>query len=212
MAKRNPFEILGVSEDCNQDELYAAYKNLRNKYADQRFEPGEAGAEACVKMQEIEDAYNDANDIIASRYEIKYTGDDLSAVDTAIKAGNLEEAQNILDNCIRRTAKWHYLQSAVFFRKNWVGDAYKQLEIACQMEPDNEQFKEAKKAMATHIKANSTTQDNSFYNENNKEERTYVDMSSTRNSRGCDVCDVCSALLCADCCCECMGGDLISCC
>ena len=67
MAKRNPFEILGVSEDCNQDELYAAYKNLRNKYADQRFEPGEAGAEACVKMQEIEDAYKDANGIIASR-------------------------------------------------------------------------------------------------------------------------------------------------
>lgn len=29
---------------------------------------------------------------------------------------------------------------------------------------------------------------------------------------GCNSCDMCSSLICADCCCECMGGDLISCC
>ena len=29
---------------------------------------------------------------------------------------------------------------------------------------------------------------------------------------GCSACDVCNGLICADCCCECMGGDLISCC
>ena len=72
MAKRNPFEVLGVSENCTQDELYAAYKELRNKYADRRFEPGEAGAEACMKMQEIEDAYNDANDIIAHSHSCSH--------------------------------------------------------------------------------------------------------------------------------------------
>ena len=29
---------------------------------------------------------------------------------------------------------------------------------------------------------------------------------------GCSTCDICSGLMCADCCCECMGGDLIRCC
>ena len=29
---------------------------------------------------------------------------------------------------------------------------------------------------------------------------------------GCSACDLCSGLICADCCCECMGGDLIRCC
>jgi hypothetical protein len=29
---------------------------------------------------------------------------------------------------------------------------------------------------------------------------------------GMDGCDICSSLICADCCCECMGGDLIRCC
>ena len=28
----------------------------------------------------------------------------------------------------------------------------------------------------------------------------------------CNACDVCQGLVCADCCCECMGGDLIPCC
>lgn len=212
MAKRNPFEILGVDQNCTQDELYSAYKAKRSEYADKRFEPGEVGEEACVRLQEIEDAYNDAKEAIAERYEIHYTGDDLSSVDSAIKEGRLEEAQNILDNCVRRTARWHYLQSAIFFRKNWIGDAYKQLEYACQMDPDNELYKEAKRSMATHIKANSTTQDNSFYNDNGKEERPYANMNPGSSPRGCTVCDVCNGLICADCCCECMGGDLISCC
>jgi len=211
MAK-NPFVVLGVSENCTQDELYAAYKEKRALYSDMRFEPGEKGEEACLKLQEIEDAYNEANDIIAEGYEIKYTGEDLSDADRAIKEGKLDEAQAVLDNCANRNARWHYLQAAIFFRKNWIGDAYKQLEYACQMEPDNQQYQEAKKAMATHIKANSTAQGNSFYNANNTEERTYSNMNARQAGRGCTVCDCCNSLICADCCCECMGGDLISCC
>ena len=29
---------------------------------------------------------------------------------------------------------------------------------------------------------------------------------------GCNACDICNVLICADCCCECMGGELIPCC
>lgn len=31
-------------------------------------------------------------------------------------------------------------------------------------------------------------------------------------ANGCSGCDMCSGLICADCCCECMGGDLVPCC
>ena len=31
-------------------------------------------------------------------------------------------------------------------------------------------------------------------------------------ANGCSTCDICQGLICADCCCECMGGDLIRCC
>ena len=33
--------------------------------------------------------------------------------------------------------------------------------------------------------------------------------NANMNAGGCNSCDVCSSLICADCCCECMGGDLI---
>lgn len=211
MAK-SPFIILGVSENCTQNELYDAYKRERNKYADLRFEPGEVGADACAKLEEIETAYAEANEILLTRFDISYTGDNLDDADRAIKEGRLDEAQNILDNCVNRTAQWHYLQSAIFYRKNWANDALKQLEFACQMEPDNAKYAEAKQNMLNHIKANTTAQGQSFYNGENKEERSYVNLNNQNATRGCTVCDCCSSLICADCCCECMGGDLISCC
>lgn len=211
MAK-NPFMILNVSENCTQSELYDAYKTERNKYANLRFEPGEVGADACSKLEDIEAAYAEANEILRSRYDIAYTGENLEDADRAIKNGKLDEAQSILDNCVNRTAQWHYLQAAIFYRKNWASDALKQLEYACQMEPNNAKYAEAKQSMLNHIKANTTAQGESFYNGENKEERTYVNMNPQQNARGCSACDCCSSLICADCCCECMGGDLISCC
>ena len=210
MAK-NPFVVLGVSENCTQNELYEAYKTLRNKYADLRFEPGEVGADACVKLEEVEAAYQEATEILRSRYDIGYTGDNLDDVDRAIKDGNLDEAQKILDDCANRSAHWHYLQAAVFYRKGWLNDALKQLDFACQMEPDNQKYAESRKTLLDRLNANTTAQRSSFYNGENQNERSYSGMEEGQ-TRGCTACDCCSSLLCADCCCECMGGDLISCC
>ena len=36
--------------------------------------------------------------------------------------------------------------------------------------------------------------------------------NTNRQTGGCSGCDICASLACMDCCCECMGGDLISCC
>ena len=210
MAK-NPFVILGVSEDCTQNELYEAYKEQRNKFADLRFEPGEVGAEACARLEEIETAYAEANEVLRSRFVI-HEVNNFEDVDRAIKQGRLDDAQHILDNCANRTAEWHYLQAAIFYRKNWTADALKQLEYACQMEPNNLKYSEARQRMVNHIKANTTAQGQSFYNGDNREERTYANMNQQHQTRGCTACDCCSSLICADCCCECMGGDLISCC
>lgn len=210
MAEKNPFVILGVSENCTQSELAEAYESLKKKYSDLRFEAGEIGTDACEKLEEIEDAYARASEELRSRFDIQYTGSDLSDVDLAIKEDRLEDAQRILDDCAERSARWHYLQSAVFYRKGWTQDALRQLDFACQMEPDNQTYVEARKNMSEHIDAASAAR-HSFYSEDGRGERSYSRMEEG-GGRGCGICDCCSALLCADCCCECMGGDLISCC
>ncbi len=228
--QRNPFEILGVSESASRDELYAAYTQKRALYEEKRFNPGEEGAEACARLEEIEDAYNDACDILRERgYEsfssqsgsfYSETDDnrysmDLDKAEAFIKSGQMDAAQKILDDCTSRSAKWHYLQSAIFYRKNWHADALKQLEFACNMEPSNTKYADAKTALETEMRAHTTEKGNSFYSETEKNgESVYSGPEADfRNARrGCTVCDCCNSLLCADCCCECMGGDLIRCC
>ena len=39
------------------------------------------------------------------------------------------------------------MQSVVFYRKNWINESKKQLEIAIQLEPDNDKYKEAYKKL-----------------------------------------------------------------
>ncbi len=51
---------------------------------------------------------------------------------------------------------------------------------------------------------------NGYRNNPNDSSGQYRGSSSCCSSSG--PCDICSILCCADCCCECMGGDLIACC
>ncbi|MDD4316117.1 MAG: hypothetical protein PHC84_03025 [Clostridia bacterium] len=206
---KNPFITLGISENVTQNELYDTYKELRERYSKQRFAPGDEGAEACIRLEEVEAAYAEATEVLRSRYEISNFGDELSRVEDAIKENNLEKAQGFLDAELNRTAKWHYLQSVIFFRRGWNTDAYKQLEFACSMEPQNPKYAEAKEALF----AKMTEGRQNSYNPRGENERSYRNTPPQGGAaRGCTPCDCCSSLICADCCCECAGGDLISCC
>ncbi len=49
--QKNPYLILGVSEDATFAELQDAYTTLQNKYKADRFLEGEAGAEAIRKLE-----------------------------------------------------------------------------------------------------------------------------------------------------------------
>lgn len=210
--QKNPFVILGVDEKTvTQNELFEVYKELRDKYSKLRFAQGEEGADACRKLDEIEAAYAEATEILRSRYDISTYGDSLKNVEDAIKENNLEKAQDLLDAKQTRSARWHYLQSVIFYRKKWYGDALKQLDFACQMEPDNTKYTDARTALINQIQ--SDTSKRSFYSQtDNGEDRSYRNMPPQGEVRGCTPCNCCSSLICADCCCECMGGDLITCC
>ena len=46
-----------------------------------------------------------------------------------IKNGNISAAQSLLDGVNERNAEWHYLQSVIFYKKNWISESEKQLKI-----------------------------------------------------------------------------------
>ncbi len=141
MNKKN-LEILGLGENATVDEIKTAYENLRERYLEERFKDGEVGNNAARMLTRIETAYNDLMSEIGEASTMDEGGDMFGRVEQYLKEGNFNEAQRVLDSFNERGAQWHYLQSVVFYRKNWINESKKQLEIAIQLDPENTNYKE----------------------------------------------------------------------
>lgn len=154
MNKKN-LELFGLSEGATKEEITAKYDELRAKYLEERFMDGEVGNNAANMLTRIETAYGDLMRELAESAVTGEDGDNFTRVEELLKDGNLTEAQRILDGFNERGGRWHFLQSVLFYRKNWVNESKKQLEIAIQLEPDNEKYKETYKKLNDKIKYDS---------------------------------------------------------
>ena len=211
----NPFVIIGVSENATQSEILDAYKKKRAELQEHLFDAGEAGDNAARKITELDDAYQQAMEIAMDRATVSGEGEStFEAVKQAIRNKNPEEAQKALDNISNRSAEWHYYQSVVFYEKNWLSDSKKQLEIALSMDEGNEKYSRALENLKKKIDGSRPyeKQDGAsdVYHQSTTQGRSYQQRRDADAADGC--CAACQALICADCCCECMGGDLIRCC
>lgn len=210
----NPFVILGVDKNATQSEILEAYKQKRAYYQAHVFDEGESGAQAASMLNQLDDAYQQAMEMAVESATV--TGEGESAyeqVKQAIRSKDIETAQKLLDDMSYRGAEWHYYQSVVFYEKNWLNDTKKQLEIALQMDPQNDKYKRALDNLKKKIDGSRPYDkegSQGVYNADSAQtDRTYTQ----RDGAVADgICSACQALWCADCCCECMGGDLIRCC
>lgn len=135
------YEILGADETDTDEQILQKYEALKKKYSEDRFLEGEAGNEAAKMLNKIDVAYNE---IMSERRESRTMGNEASSftdVDKFIREGDLAKAQAALDAFNERSAEWHYLQSVVFYKKNWMNESKKQLEIAIQMDSSNEKYR-----------------------------------------------------------------------
>ena len=146
MNKQN-LEILGLSEGATKEDIKTSYETLRAKYLEERFMDGEVGNNAAKMLTKIEVAYNELINELSETASEFDADSAYSKVEETIKSGNLDQAQRELDSFNERGAQWHYLQSVVFYRKNWMNESKKQLEIALQLEPDNEKYKDSYKKL-----------------------------------------------------------------
>ena len=69
-------------------------------------------------------------------------GNDYSKVEELIRAGKLTNAQEIMDNVTLRDGKWHYYQSVIYYKRDWMQESKKQLELAIECDPDNQKYKD----------------------------------------------------------------------
>ena len=198
------YKILNVSPDATTEEVTEAYNRLKAQYSKDRFLEGEAGNLAARKLTKIEAAYRE---IIESRSEKTVgNGDEslaLEEVESLIKQGKISDAQDRLDAFNDRNAEWHYLQSVVFYKKNWMNESLKQLEIALSMDADNAKYKEAYDKMQEKIKASEAQfkSGNASFSGNNQQNTNYgAGQTNNRQMGGadCDCCSTCAAWCCAD--------------
>ena len=206
---RDPYKVLGITSAATDIEVKNAYRALARKYHPDNYDASNPLADlAAEKMKEINEAYDEIMNMrkggaSQSGGSADYTQGDgshraeFNAVRDMINRRRMKDAENTLARmpASARGAEWHYLESLVLMHKGFVNDAMRELEIACSLDPDNVEYQQAKQMF------NQTA---AGYG------RNYYGGASYH--RGCDACDVCNGLICADCCCECMGGDLIRCC
>ena len=206
----DPYSILGVNPNATDEEIKAAYKNLVKKYHPDNYDDNNPLKElANDKMQEINSAYDEIQRIRSGATSGSSGG---SSSDNSNSTGiyreiridinnrSFSEAQRklygILEN--QRTAEWHYLNSVILMQKNRINDAMRELEIACNMDPANLEYQRAKEMFNNQAGA---------YGANYYGSSGYA----PRRDAASDACDCCTNLICLDCLCECMGGDLIRC-
>ena len=201
---KDPYQVLGVNRNATDDEIKAAYRALARKYHPDNYGDNPLSDLAEEKMQEINEAYDT---IVAQRKSGKSGGtgygssssanSNFPEVRTLINQNRLEEAQELLDGTPvqSRNAEWYFLNGTVLYRRGWFDQAYTSFATASRMDPSNAEYRNA----VINSQRQASRQQNNPY-------RTYNSGSE------CSACDMCQALICADCCCECMGGDLIGCC
>ena len=210
----DPYKVLGVSPDASDEEIKKAYRALARKYHPDKYRDSDLADLASEKMKEVNAAYEEIQNIrknggsqagvgAGGGYNnYNYAGNNSSssnpkynAIRRLINTGNVAAAENELMSFHEgdRTAEWNFLYGCVLVKKGQFVDAQRYFDIACSMNPYNNEYRTARENLRR--RANG-----------------YGGGYTTTSQGGCSTCDICSGLMCADCCCECFGGDLISCC
>ncbi len=201
----DPYKILGVDPNATDDEIKKAYHDLARKYHPDKYRDSELADLAEEKMKEVNDAYDRIQKERASgatrdagygRYsysdgyseassgrrtsESESGNERFYAVRSYINQGRIAEAEAVLNSmdASLRGAEWYFLMGCVMTRRGSYIDAGRCFDYACEREPYNEEYQNAREELRRRSSSYS---------------------AQTHTLGGCDA--LCTALLCADCCC-----------
>ena len=215
----DPYKILGVAPDATDEQIKAAYRDLARKYHPDNYANNPLADLAQEKMKQINEAYDtitkqrkasqsrstDFNQQTYQNTSYQYgqynrSSNQFADIRRLIMQRRIVEAEELLDGipANSRSGEWYFLKGNILYNKGWLDEAYRYFTKACQLEPNNREFQNALQQIQ--------------WQRGSGRPAGYGYGGSVSRVSSMDACDIFNTLICMDCCCECMGGDLIGCC
>ena len=164
---RDPYSVLGVSQNASDEEIKKAYRELARKYHPDNYHDNPLEDLAQEKMKEINAAYEQITKERASGRRTggaggAYGGGSygyggyqsyggygssqssvLQQARIAINTGNISRAEALLANYSDHNAEWNFLKGVVCYRRGWMDEALRYYRTAVQMDPGNAEYRQA---------------------------------------------------------------------
>ena len=161
----DPYQVLNVSPDASDEEVKKAYRELARKYHPDNYHDNPLADLAQEKMKEINAAYDaiqrqrtgrgSAADSGGSQGNYAYQRQRYTAyepnagsaayrqVRMAINRNDLNMAQQLLAQIQDHGGEWNFLMGTICYRRGWADEARRYYQTACQMEPNNAEYRQA---------------------------------------------------------------------
>ncbi|MDD6484057.1 MAG: J domain-containing protein [Clostridiales bacterium] len=155
----DPYEVLGVPRDADDETIKKAYRSLIKKYHPDKYINTPMADMASEKTKEINKAY----DMITGKNQNTGSGQSggyynpfggyarssanmppsFRSVRILLSTGQTAAAERMLSGLDKNSAEWYYLYGIVCLRKGWYDQAISNLNRACEMEPGNTEYRDA---------------------------------------------------------------------
>lgn len=165
----NPYTVLGVSPNATDDEIKDAYRKLAKKYhpdinpdkelAEAKMKEINYAYDTIKKMREQGTSYSSTNNYSNSSYTNNTYNNDINfqTIERYIMARQYTLARIMLEQIPKTTGKWYYYSAIINFNLGDIQTAEYHIDIACNMEPDNLNYKQLKSQMESSYYQRSKT-------------------------------------------------------
>ncbi|MEG1774493.1 MAG: DnaJ domain-containing protein [Oscillospiraceae bacterium] len=205
----DPYKTLGVSPAASDAEIKQAYRDLAKKYHPDNYAGSPLADLAGEKMSEINAAYDviqqqrknggagaEYGNPYGNPYARQQSGPQAAGqfadIRRMIQMGRVFDAEELLGGVpqSRRDAEWNFLKGHVLYSRGFLDDALQYFQTAVGLDPQNAEYQQALDAVLR--------------------QRQYNYNGGQVSYNSCSPCNLCSAMLCANCTCNtfrcCCGG------
>lgn len=141
------YDMLGISESADSEEIKAAYEKLLCQYQPEKFASQDLKEDAMLIRKRAQKAY----DYAMCRLEVREQdlASQFDKIRILINENKLEKAELYLDviDETDRLGEWYFLYGCLMSQKGWFIEANTAFETASTYEPSNTEYNEASEAM-----------------------------------------------------------------